>query len=310
MAFDLLRIAIANAVKVANERVQKLLWNHFSGLPSELALEQDPTNGLKPMGRWCAALTAETRSLASPVTLDYADQVAEGMEDYASMAPLAVRRTHELVSLAHRVIAYELIIAAQAVDMRGRRPLGRGTTLAYETVREHVPMMRDAACWDPDVEALIAAVSAGEPGNRVAAGAGSRQELSEHQGPGSLPEAALSALDEASATTYGNAQLREGTGRVDGVPPPAWHGCDVGLTPAQGVLPPERCGTLGETAGGTTEDSKGPGRRRIPESGFGGCMAGDGVACGRPAAHLLREVEAPPARAPGITQRQSLADAA
>jgi histidine ammonia-lyase len=186
MAFDLLRLAIANAVKVANERVQKLLWSHFSGLPSELALEPGPTNGLKPMGRWCAALAAEARSCANPVTLDYVGQVAEGMEDHASMAPLAVRRTHELVSLAHRLIAHELIIAAQAVDMRGRRPLGNGTALAYETVREHVPMMRHVGSWDPDVEALVTAVARGQLGIRVAAGAGVREDLSGHRGPGSL----------------------------------------------------------------------------------------------------------------------------
>lgn len=205
MAFDLLRLAITNAVKVANERVQKLLWSSFSGLPSELALEEGPTNGLKPMGRWCAALAAEARSLANPVTLDYVGQVAEGMEDHASMAPLAVRRTHELVSLAHRVIAYELIIAAQAVDMRGRRPLGRGTALAYETVREHVPMMRAVGSWEPDVDALVTAIARGELGMRVSAAAGARQELSEHQGPGPLSEEALRALDTAPAVAHDDA---------------------------------------------------------------------------------------------------------
>ena len=105
------------------------------------------------MGRWCAALAAEARSLAHPVTLDYVGQVAEGVEDDASMAPLSVRRTHELVSLVHRIIAYELITAAQAIDMRGRWPLGRGTGDAYEVVREHVPMLRDVGGWDPDIEA-------------------------------------------------------------------------------------------------------------------------------------------------------------
>lgn len=203
MAFDLLRLAIAHAVKVANERVQKLLWNHFSGLPSALAVEQGPTNGLKPMGRWCAALTAEARSLANPVSLDYGGQVAEGLEDHASMGPLSVRRTHSLGALTHRIIAYELIIAAQALDMRGSGPLGQGTARAYEKVREHVPMLRDVAKWEPDVEGLVEAVAAGELGTLVAAGAGSRQELSEHAGPGSLPEAALTELDEsAAAHTY------------------------------------------------------------------------------------------------------------
>jgi histidine ammonia-lyase len=199
MAFDLVRLAIANVTKVANERVQKLLWRHFSGLPSELAVEQGATNGLKPMGRWCAALTAEARSLANPVSLDYVGQVAEGVEDHASMAPLAVRRTYELVSVAHRLIAQELIIAAQAVDMREIRPLGRGSAIAYQAVREHVPMLREVGGWNPDVEALVNVVANGELTDRVAARAGERQELSEHEGPGSLSEAELSELDRAAA---------------------------------------------------------------------------------------------------------------
>ena len=176
MAFDLLRLAIANAIKGTNERVQKLLWNHFSGLPSALAFEQGPTNGLKPMGRWCAALAAEARSLARPVTLDYAGQVAEGVEDDASMAPLSVRRTHELVSLVHRTVVYELITAAQAIDMRERWPLGRGTVAAYRAVRDHVPMLREVRGWDPDIEGLVGAVAEGQLGARVSAAIGELRE--------------------------------------------------------------------------------------------------------------------------------------
>ena len=176
MAFDLLRLAIANAVKGTNERVQKLLWKYFSGLPSELAFEEGPSNGLKPMGRWCAALAAESRSLARPVTLDYAGQVAEGIEDDASMAPLSVRRTHELVSLVHRTIVYELITAAQAIDMRERWPIGRGTAAAYRAVRDHVPMLRAVRGWDPDIEGLVQAVSGGEVNGLIAAAIGGRKK--------------------------------------------------------------------------------------------------------------------------------------
>jgi histidine ammonia-lyase len=203
MALDLVRLAIVNALRVANERVQKLLWRHFSDLPSALALEEGPTNGLKPMGRWCAALAAEARSLANPVSIDYAGQVAEGVEDYASMAPLAVRRTHELVSLAHRIVAHELIIAAQACDMRGRTPLGRGTRLAYESVRRHVPMLADGTDWDADLEALVDVVAYGELRARVASAVGERQELSEHEGPGLLSESELQEIVQDSGDTVG-----------------------------------------------------------------------------------------------------------
>ncbi|MGH9291454.1 MAG: HAL/PAL/TAL family ammonia-lyase [Acidimicrobiales bacterium] len=199
MAFDLVRIAIANALKVANERVQKLLWNHFSGLPSELSLKKGTANGLKPMGRWCAAITAEARSLANPVTLDYVGQVAEGVEDHASMAPLAVKRAYELVSVAHRAVAYELVIASQAVDLRGRRPLGRGTMLAFETVREHVPKLEEVTTWDADVEAVVETVASGYLGAQVATVVGGRRDLSDHEGPGSLSKAAIEELEQASS---------------------------------------------------------------------------------------------------------------
>jgi histidine ammonia-lyase len=198
MTFDLVRMAIANAIKVGNERIQKLLWRHFSGLPSVLAPVEGPSNGLEPMGRWSAALAAEARSLANPVSLDYVGQVAEGIEDHASMAPLAVRRTWELVAVAHRLIAHELIIAAQAIDLRGRAPLGRGTSRAYEAVRERVPMLEDQVGWEPDLAALLTTIADGGLSARVAALAGERQSLSEHEGPGTLSE---QALDELERTT-------------------------------------------------------------------------------------------------------------
>src|ERR1700756_3409824 len=90
MAFDYLRVGIAHAAQVANERVQKLLWRHFCGLPPGLARRDGP-----PV-------------LATPVSLDFRGQLAEGVEDHASMAPLAVSTTSLLVSLVHRLVALEL----------------------------------------------------------------------------------------------------------------------------------------------------------------------------------------------------------
>ena len=70
-----------------------------------------PTGGLRPLGRSFAALAAETRLPRQPRIADYSGQLAEGIEDHASMAPLAVRTTSRLVSLMHRIVALELIIA-------------------------------------------------------------------------------------------------------------------------------------------------------------------------------------------------------
>jgi histidine ammonia-lyase len=184
IAFDLLRLGLASALKVADERVQKLLWNAFSGLPTGLAPADGPTGGLRPLGRWCAALAAEARQLANPVSLDYGAQLAEGVEDHASMAPLSVRKTSELVSLGHRMVAHELICAAQAVDLRGAGPLGRGTSVAYECVRGCVPRLVDETEWEPNIARLVDVIAGGELAARVAADAGEREPLEAHEGPG------------------------------------------------------------------------------------------------------------------------------
>jgi histidine ammonia-lyase len=185
MAFDYVRLAIAHAAQVANERVQKLLWRHFSGLPTGLAPREGPTGGLRPLGRSFAALASEARFLANPVSLDFRGQLAEGVEDHASMAPLAVSTTSTLVSLMHRLVALELIISAQAVDLRGGpERLGSGTRPAYALVREYAGTLTDETEWNADIEGMARRVGEGALASRVARVAGSRPALSEHAPPG------------------------------------------------------------------------------------------------------------------------------
>jgi histidine ammonia-lyase len=185
MAFDYVRLGIAHVTQVANERVQKLLWSHFSGLPTGLAQEDGPTGGLRPLGRSFAARASEARFLANPVSLDYHGQLAEGIEDHASMAPLAVSVTSNLVGLAHRLVALELMVAAQAIDLRGRsQGLGAGTLRAYELVREFAGTLSDETEWNADIEGMAEFVGDGRLAGRVAGVAGARPSLSEHEPPG------------------------------------------------------------------------------------------------------------------------------
>jgi histidine ammonia-lyase len=185
MAFDHVRLGFAHAAQVANERVQKLLWGHFSGLATGLTPDDGPTGGLRPLGRAFAALAAETRFLANPVSLDYRGQLAEGIEDHASMAPLAVSVTSNLVSLMHRQVALELILGAQAVDLRGGPAgIGEGPRVAYEFVRESVPALTDETEWNVDIDGLTRQIGDGQLARRVASAVGGRPSLSQHEPPG------------------------------------------------------------------------------------------------------------------------------
>jgi histidine ammonia-lyase len=169
LGFDLMRVALADLLRMANERVQKLLSRHFSGLPTGLTSHEGWNLDLNMLGRAAAVLSAESRFMANPVSLDYSAPLQEGIEDHASMAPLSVRKTSELMKLAHRMVAVELAVAAQAIDLRGHPRLGDGTAAAYALVRRHIPSLPEVKEWVPDLEALVVDVHSGNLTAAVAA---------------------------------------------------------------------------------------------------------------------------------------------
>jgi histidine ammonia-lyase len=140
-ALDFLRIALAPALTAANERLTKLLQAPFSGLPDGLAaapgLHED---GLAELGNAGHALTAEARLLAHPVSFELASSTqAAGIEDRITLAPRAARRLAEMVELGERIVSIELVVAAQAVELRDPPALGAGTSRIFKRVRERVP---------------------------------------------------------------------------------------------------------------------------------------------------------------------------
>jgi histidine ammonia-lyase/ribosomal protein S18 acetylase RimI-like enzyme len=143
MALDLMRIALVPAVSAANERLIKLLQAPQTGLSDGLHAPGVAAESSLSEYTWPAqALAIEARLLAQPVSLEIPSaSQAEGLEDRASMTPLAARRLGELVDLARGLVAIELVVAAQAVELRhGPAPsaIGAGARRMFDAVRELV----------------------------------------------------------------------------------------------------------------------------------------------------------------------------
>jgi histidine ammonia-lyase len=165
-ALDFLRIALAPVLTSANERLLKLLQEPMSGLPDGLAARRGlHEDALAELGVACQSIAAEARLLAQPVSFEVASTTqAEGIEDRMTMAPLAARRLSEMVELGERLVALELVVAAQAVDLRarawpnarprngGRPKLGKGTKRAYEAVRAKVAFVDEGDAVPSDLE--------------------------------------------------------------------------------------------------------------------------------------------------------------
>jgi histidine ammonia-lyase len=158
VALDYARLGLAQAITIANERIQKLLDARFSGLPSGLRARDDlAEDGLAVIGHGSTALAAESRLLAAPVTLEQTtSSAAEGIEDRVTLAPVAARRLHEMAGHAVRLAAVELIAGAQAVDLRGRASeLGHGTAWAYSSTREHIEFTAAGQAPTHDLDPLV-----------------------------------------------------------------------------------------------------------------------------------------------------------
>ena len=168
-ALDFLRIAFAPVVTSANERAVKLLQAPYSGLPAGLAAGVgSPDDALAELAVAGQAITVEARTLAHPVSYELASSVkGEGIEDRATMAPLSARRLADMIALSARVVAIELVVAAQAIDLRalsvpdGQGQLGLGTGRAYRMIRELVPFTQADGTLPADLEPLVELITMG-----------------------------------------------------------------------------------------------------------------------------------------------------
>jgi histidine ammonia-lyase len=161
VALDVARLALAPALTSACERSAKLLHPLHSGLPEGLGERAGMAeSAYSEVGIALQALTAEARLLAEPVSHELvSSSQAGGIEDRMTMAPLAARRLAEMVDIGMRIVAVELLLAAQACDLRGHR-LGTGTAHAHALVRSVAPFLHEGDVL-PDLDLIVELVRSG-----------------------------------------------------------------------------------------------------------------------------------------------------
>jgi histidine ammonia-lyase len=119
LAVDAIRPALAHVGQLSDRRTGQI-WDHLAtdtGAFGGEAFERMARYG-SPLLRYSgAARAAELRILAGPATLDV-PPLDLGVEDHATNAPLAVRRTGEALDVAEDVLTVELLTATASVGWR------------------------------------------------------------------------------------------------------------------------------------------------------------------------------------------------
>jgi histidine ammonia-lyase len=160
LAADAMAVAIAEIGAIAERRIALLVDASMSGLPAFLVRESGLNSGFMIAQVTAAALASENKSLAHPASVDSLPTSAN-QEDHVSMATFAARRLGAMVANTCRIIAIELLAAAQGIDFH--RPLTSSLPLqnALARLRRDVSFLESDRMLSIDIEAADALVRSG-----------------------------------------------------------------------------------------------------------------------------------------------------
>lgn len=159
LAAEGLGLALSRVAACSAERIAKLLSPASSDLPRFL-ITQPGHVGMAALQRTSSALVAEIGHLANPLPA-VSVPVADRVEDYAGQALAVVDKTRRLTERVLWLASIELIVAAQAVDLRGVVRLGQGARQIHAAVRGQVAHLDEDRSGSVDVLALSAFIADG-----------------------------------------------------------------------------------------------------------------------------------------------------
>ncbi len=160
-ALDLLAIAAADLAAISERRIERLLNPDLSmGLPAFLTRSPGLRSGLMIVQVTAVDLLAEMRVLAHPASVDSVTTSAN-QEDHVSMGLAAARKARRSVACLERILAIELLCAAQGLEFRRPLKAGVGAEVAHTRVRERVAPLEEDRVLGPDLDALTELIRTG-----------------------------------------------------------------------------------------------------------------------------------------------------
>ncbi len=161
LALDVIGIVLATLAGLAERRLERIVNPDLSsGLPAFLARNPGLESGFMTAQIAAAALVAECRVLATPASVQSVP--TEGnQEDVVPMGMTAAWKAERILANAARIVAIELLAAAQGLEfLRPLKP-GRGVARTLVAVRGLVPPLTSDRPLSGDIERIAAGLRDG-----------------------------------------------------------------------------------------------------------------------------------------------------
>ena len=160
-AFDYAAIALTDLASITERRIDRLLNPDINeGLPAFLSPDPGLSSGFMIAQIVAAALINECQVLAHPASTG-SIPTDGGKEDHVSMGMTGALKLRQIVENAERVVAIELMCAAQALEFRLPLKPSREVERAHHAIRTVVPRLEEDRVLAGDIDALAAAVRGG-----------------------------------------------------------------------------------------------------------------------------------------------------
>jgi len=161
-AFDYAALALTDLAGITERRIDRLLNPDINeGLPAFLSTDPGLSSGFMIAQIVAAALINECQVLSHPSSTG-SIPTDGGKEDHVSMGMTGALKLRQIVEHAERIVAIELMCAAQGLEFRKPLRPSREIARVHDAVREVVPRLEQDRTLAPDIDALSVAVRAGK----------------------------------------------------------------------------------------------------------------------------------------------------
>jgi histidine ammonia-lyase len=167
IAMDYLSFSVAELGNISERRIMRLTdeCSNTHVLPAFLTKEGGLNSGFMILQYTAAALATENKVLSHPASVDTIPTSAN-VEDHVSMGATAALKLRSVLDNVERILAIELMSAAQGVDFRKQaigadKVLGRGTRGVYALIREHVPFIESDTTMAGYIEKIRQLIASG-----------------------------------------------------------------------------------------------------------------------------------------------------
>ncbi|MCA9001991.1 MAG: histidine ammonia-lyase [Planctomycetes bacterium] len=148
---DYLALSLCTLANVSERRIEQLVNPDLSGLPAFLTPIPGLHSGFMITQYTAAALASENKPLAHPASADTVPTSAN-QEDHVSMGMTAVRKVRSILDNTEKILAIELLCAAQAREFHPELKAGKGAEAAHAHLRTRVEPLREDRYLAPDLE--------------------------------------------------------------------------------------------------------------------------------------------------------------